>query len=43
MNIGLKINNNNFSISLSFDDIKTNLTIDYNTVISFADPQQILD
>ena len=35
---GLKINNNNFSISLSFDDIKTNLTIDYNAVISFADP-----
>ena len=34
----LKINKNNFSISLSFNDIKTNLTIDYNSVISFADP-----
>ena len=34
----LKINNNNFSISLSFNDIKTNLTIDYNAIISFADP-----
>ena len=34
----LKINNNNFSISLSFNDIQTNLTIDYNAIISFADP-----
>ena len=34
----LKINKNNFSISLSFNDIKTYLTIDYNSVISFADP-----
>ena len=34
----LKINNNNFSISLSFNDIKTNLKIDYNAIISFADP-----
>ncbi len=34
----LKINNNNFSISLSFNDIKTNLKIDYNSIISFADP-----
>ena len=34
----LKINKNNFSISLSFNDIKTNLTIDYNSIISFADP-----
>ena len=34
----LKISKNNFSISLSFNDIKTNLTIDYNSVISFADP-----
>ena len=34
----LKINNNNFSISLSFNDIKTNLIIDYNAIISFADP-----
>ena len=34
----LNINNNNFSISLSFNDIKTNLIIDYNAIISFADP-----
>ena len=34
----LKINNDNFSISLSFNDIKTNLIIDYNAIISFADP-----
>ena len=34
----LKINNNNFSISLSFNDIKTNLIIDYSAIISFADP-----
>ena len=34
----LKINKNNFSISLSFNDIKTNLVIDYSSIISFADP-----
>ena len=34
----LKINKNNFSISLSFNDIKANLKIDYNCIISFADP-----
>ena len=34
----LQIYKNNFSISLSFDDIKTNLQIDYNSIISFADP-----
>ena len=34
----LKINKNNFSISLSFNDILTNLKIDYNSIISFADP-----
>ena len=34
----LKVNKNNFSISLSFNDIKTNLIIDYNSIISFADP-----
>ena len=34
----LEINNNNFSISLSFNDIKTNLKIDYKSIISFADP-----
>ena len=34
----LEINKNNFSISLSFNDIKTNLKIDYDSIISFADP-----
>ena len=34
----LKVNKNNFSISLSFNGIKTNLTIDYKSIISFADP-----
>ena len=34
----LKINKDNFSISLSFNNIKTNLKIDYNAIISFADP-----
>ena len=34
----LKVNKNNFSISLSFNDIKTNLIIDYKSIISFADP-----
>ena len=34
----LKVNKNNFSISLSFNDIKTYLTIDYKSIISFADP-----
>ena len=34
----LKVNKNNFSITLSFSDIKTNLIIDYNSIISFADP-----
>ena len=34
----LEINENNFSISLSFSDIKTNIKIDYNSIISFADP-----
>ena len=34
----IKINKKNFSISLSFNDIVTNLTIDYKSVISFADP-----
>ena len=34
----LKINKNNFSISLSFNDIKSNIKIDFNSVISFADP-----
>ena len=34
----LEVNKNNFSITLSFSDIKTNLIIDYNSIISFADP-----
>ena len=34
----LEINKNNFSILLSFNDVKTNLEIDYNSIISFADP-----
>ncbi len=34
----LEINKNNFSITLSFDDIKTNLKINYNAIVSFADP-----
>ena len=34
----LEVNKNNFLISLSFDDIKTKLKIDYNSIISFADP-----
>ena len=34
----LEINKNNFSITLSFDDIKTNLKIDYSAIVSFADP-----
>ena len=34
----LEINNNNFSITLSFGDIKTNLIINYNAIVSFADP-----
>ena len=34
----LEINNDNFSILLSFNDFKTNLVIDYNSIVSFADP-----
>tara|TARA_B100000963_G_scaffold325950_1_gene312606 strand:- start:173 stop:604 length:432 start_codon:yes stop_codon:yes gene_type:complete len=34
----LQINKNNFSISLSFNNIKTNIKIDYNAIVSFADP-----
>ena len=34
----LEINKNNFSITLSFDNIKTNLKINYNAIVSFADP-----
>ena len=34
----LEINKNNFSITLSFGNIKTNLKINYNAIVSFADP-----
>ncbi len=34
----LIVNKNNFSITLSFNDIKTNLKIGYDSIISFADP-----
>ena len=34
----LEINENNFSITLSFNNIKTNLKIDYSSIVSFADP-----
>ena len=33
-----KTKNDSFNIGLSFDDIKTNLEISFNSVISFADP-----
>ena len=33
-----KVKKNSFNIVLSFDDIKTNLEIPYDSVISFADP-----
>ena len=34
----LEINENDFSIKLSFGDIKTHLKINYNAIVSFADP-----
>ena len=34
----LEIKEKKFCITLSFNNIKTNLTIDYNAIISFADP-----
>ena len=34
----LKVKNYEFSICLSFDNIKADLTIPYNSIISFADP-----
>ena len=34
----IEVNKNYFSITLSFDDIKTNLQIGYDSIISFADP-----
>ena len=33
-----KTKNDSFNIGLSFDDIKTDLKISFNSVISFADP-----
>ena len=34
----LEINKNDFAITLSFGDIKTKLKINYNAIVSFADP-----
>tara|TARA_B100000989_G_C19460180_1_gene435857 strand:+ start:215 stop:646 length:432 start_codon:yes stop_codon:yes gene_type:complete len=34
----LEVNKKKFSITLSFNDIKADLIIDYNAIISFADP-----
>ena len=34
----LEINKDNFSITLSFNDIKSRLKISYESIISFADP-----
>tara|TARA_B100001057_G_scaffold406788_1_gene420311 strand:+ start:95 stop:526 length:432 start_codon:yes stop_codon:yes gene_type:complete len=34
----LEVNKYDFSITLSFNNIKTNLKIGYNSIISFADP-----
>ena len=34
----LKVFENSFEISLSFDDIKANLSIPYKAILSFADP-----
>ncbi len=34
----LKVNKNNFLITLSFNDINATLKIHYNSIISFADP-----
>ena len=34
----LSVNKRNFNISLSFNNIKTNLTIPFDSIISFADP-----
>tara|TARA_B100000989_G_C19529174_1_gene468663 strand:+ start:4203 stop:4634 length:432 start_codon:yes stop_codon:yes gene_type:complete len=34
----LEINKDNFSITLSFNDIKSKLKISYESIISFADP-----
>ena len=34
----LTVNEDNFSIGLSFNDVKANLVISYKSIISFADP-----
>ena len=34
----LKINSNDFNITLSFNNFKTNLKIGYDSILSFADP-----
>ena len=34
----LEIKENNFSITLSFNNIKTNLIVGYDSILSFADP-----
>ena len=34
----IKVNKNNFNITLSFNDIRETLKIDYESIISFADP-----
>ena len=34
----LKLNKNSFSVSLSFNNIFTNIEIDYKSVVSIADP-----
>ena len=34
----LKVNKNNFNITLSFNDAKVDLNISFDTIISFADP-----
>ena len=36
----LEVNKNNFSITLSFNNINTNLIIGYDSVLSFADPSE---
>ena len=35
-----KVKNDSFNIGLSFNDIKTNVTIPFDAVISFADPYE---
>ena len=36
----LEVKKNNFSITLSFNNINTNLIIGYDSVLSFADPSE---